>query len=288
MGWFSPPPPPPPPPSSLELLVSLLSDEALVHHYAGWVMILTGACVIFVEVILGMRAPYGKHGDIKSAKWYGPTIHPKAAWIFQESWSFLIPAALLLSGTSDEQCLAAWPNRALLAMYMGHYAYRAFVFPLRMRGGKPMPIGVCLLAACFCVFNGYLQGRAWTAHAGPITVDSAASSTALIAGATLWALGLFINLHSDAVLRNLRKPGESGYKIPRGGAFEYVSGANYFGEILEWCGYAIASGLSLPAVAFAFFTFANTAPRAYHHHLWYREKFDDYPKQRRAVIPYVW
>lgn len=28
--------------------------------------------------------------------------------------------------------------------------------------------------------------------------------------------GMIINLHSDSILRNLRKPGESGYKIPYG------------------------------------------------------------------------
>ena len=79
------------------------------------------------------------------------------------------------------------------------------------------------------------------------------------------------------------------YKIPRGGAFELVSGANYFGEILEWCGYALASGGQLGAIAFAFFTFSNVAPRAHHHHLWYKAKFgSDYPKARRAVIPFVW
>ena len=273
--------------SAAQLFSTLLASEAQLHHYAAWLMIITGVCVIFVEIGLGMRAPYGKHGDIKSAKWYGPTINPKAAWIFQECWSFLIPAALLVSGTGDTQCLAAWPNRALLAMYMAHYAYRAFIFPMRMRGGKPMPIGVCLLAACFCVFNGYLQGRAWTAHAGSIELSTAELVT-FCAGVALWAFGLYVNLDSDAVLRNLRKPGDTGYKIPRGGAFEFVSGANYFGEIVEWSGYALASGFSLPAVAFAFFTFANTAPRAYHHHLWYQQKFADYPRQRRAVIPFIW
>ena len=38
----------------------------------------------------------------------------------------------------------------------------------------------------------------------------------------------------------------------------------------------------------AVFTFANLAPRAWSHHKWYRKKFPDYPKQRRAVIPFIW
>merc|ERR1712216_327199 len=132
-----------------------------------------------------------------------------------------------------------------------------------------------------------LQGRAWTA-VEVRSLENAADVVFLLAGAAVWALGLSINLHADAVLRNLRGPGETGYKIPYGGAFRWVSGANYFGEIVEWCGYALAARGALPAVAFAFFTFANTAPRAHHHHSWYRGKFDEYPPERRAIIPYIW
>ena len=49
--------------------------------------------------------------------------------------------------------------------------------------------------------------------------------------------------------------------------FNFVSAANYTGEIIEWSGWALASW-SLPAAAFAFFTFANLAPRGWRHHLW--------------------
>lgn len=54
-------------------------------------------------------------------------------------------------------------------------------------------------------------------------------------GVALMLIGAYINYHSDEILRNLRKPGETGYKVPRGGMFEYVSGANFLGEIVEWC-----------------------------------------------------
>lgn len=50
-----------------------------------------------------------------------------------------------------------------------------------------------------------------------------------------------------------------------GGLFAYVSGANFLGEIIEWIGFALASW-SLPALAFAFFSFCFLGLRAFHHH----------------------
>lgn len=77
------------------------------------------------------------------------------------------------------------------------------------------------------------------------------------------------------------------YKIPHGGLFQYISCANFFGEIIEWLGYAIASS-SLAGWAFLVFVCANLIPRGMAHHQWYLDKFkDDYPKNRYAVIPFV-
>jgi len=112
------------------------------------------------------------------------------------------------------------------------------------------------------------------------------SSPQFILGSFLFSLGFLGNIHSDSILRNLRKPGESGYKIPRGGVFEYVSAANYFCEALEWTGFAIASW-NFPAAAFATYTVANLLPRGLSHHQWYKNKFDDYPKNRKAFIPFL-
>ena len=108
-----------------------------------------------------------------------------------------------------------------------------------------------------------------------------------IIGVILFIGGLSINWQSDAILRSLRADGSSGYKIPHGGMFEYVSGANYFGECIEWIGYACLCW-NLGALAFAFFTIANIGPRALQHHKWYKKTFgDEYPSSRKALIPYL-
>ena len=106
----------------------------------------------------------------------------------------------------------------------------------------------------------------------------------ILGGIAIFLLGFTINLHSDHILRALRRPGETEYKIPYGGFFKWITSPNYFGEIAEWCGWAIASW-SLAGVAFAVFTFANLAPRARTHHKWYLANFVNYPKNRKAVIP---
>jgi steroid 5-alpha reductase family enzyme len=106
-------------------------------------------------------------------------------------------------------------------------------------------------------------------------------------GVVLFLAGLALNLHSDHLLRRLRAPGETGYKVPFGGGFAWVSAPNYLGEIIEWLGFAIAAG-TLAAWAFAVFTVANLAPRALSNHRWYRERFPDYPADRRALIPFLW
>jgi hypothetical protein len=39
---------------------------------------------------------------------------------------------------------------------------------------------------------------------------------------------------------------------------------------------------------FFLFTAANLVPRAAQNHRWYRETFPDYPRERRALIPWMW
>ncbi|NWY28575.1 S5A1 dehydrogenase, partial [Pheucticus melanocephalus] len=141
--------------------------------------------------------------------------------------------------------------------------YRALIFPLLIREGKPTPFFTFVLALLFCAFNGYLQGRSLTTYA--TYPPGWLGSSRFITGFLGWLIGMAINIHSDHILRNLRKPGETGYKIPRGGMFEYVSGANFFGEILEWFGFALAC-CTIESFAFALCTLFILSSRARQHH----------------------
>ena len=68
--------------------------------------------------------------------------------------------------------------------------------------------------------------------------------------------------------------------------YGFVSCPNYLGEVMIWTGWAIATW-SLAGLSFAVFTAANLVPRALANHRWYRETFPDYPRTRRAVIPWL-
>lgn len=49
----------------------------------------------------------------------------------------------------------------------------------------------------------------------PIVIEIKHSSS-FSSGIVMFLVGMTINIHSDHILRSLRKPGETGYVIPRG------------------------------------------------------------------------
>ena len=98
---------------------------------------------------------------------------------------------------------------------------------------------------------------------------------------------MLINWKSDTMLIDLRKPGETGYKIPNGFLFKYISSPNLFGEIVQWLGFAVIAW-NIPALGFFIWTYANLVPRAKNHHEWYHQNFNDYPKNRKVIFPFLY
>eukprot|EP00897_Mesotaenium_endlicherianum_P004212 jgi/Mesen1/3819/ME000207S02826 len=78
----------------------------------------------------------------------------------------------------------------------------------------------------------------------------------------------------------------SSYSVPRGGLYELVACPNYLGEMAEWLGWA-ALTWSDAGLAFFVYTVANLAPRAVAHRAWYCKKFADFPRARKALVPFL-
>jgi protein-S-isoprenylcysteine O-methyltransferase Ste14 len=171
-----------------------------------------------------------------------------------------------------------------LALWLVHYVYRTLVFPfLGRRKQAPMPLSIATSAFAFNLVNGTIQGLG-VFHLGPSRDPSWFLDPRFLGGLLLFVAGFAIHARADAVLRGLRAPGETAYRVPRGFLFERVSCPNYLGEIVEWSGWALLTW-SLSGLSFAFWSVANLAPRALAHHRWYRERFPDYPRERRALLP---
>jgi len=250
-------------------------DALDLHRALGLAML--GLAGLTFAVLLLVPAPYGRHAR---AGW-GPSIPARLGWILMESPAVAWFAAVYLAGRHRAEAAPL----VLLGLWQVHYLHRVLVFPFRMRAsGRRMPILVAAMAFGFNLLNGWLNAR-WISELGSYPGGWLLGPRFLL-GAALFAAGFAVNVRSDSILFRLRAPGESGYRIPRGFLFERVTCPNYLGEIVEWIGWAVATG-SLPGLAFAVYTFANLAPRALAHHRWYVSKFPDYPAGRKALVPFV-
>lgn len=140
------------------------------------------------------------------------------------------------------------------------------------------------MAFVFNLLNAYLQAR-WVSHYADYESDRW-FWWRFTGGLVVFVVGMAVNVRSDYVLLGLKSEG-GGYKIPRGGWFELVSCPNYLGEILEWLGWALMTW-SWAGLVFLLYTCANLVPRAASNHKWYLDKFgEDYPRNRKAVVPFV-
>jgi hypothetical protein len=232
------------------------------------------APVIFC-VLFFCSVPYGRH----SRSGWGRIIKPRFGWLVMEA-----PAA---AGMIFWFCMGEFLTTAaflLLLIWETHYIFRAFIYPFLIKKRvRQMPVSIMLIALLFNLVNTYLNGR-WLTHFSGGIAMSWLSDPRFLAGVSLFIIGFVINHQSDFILLGLRKKGDTGYYIPYGGLFRWISCPNYFGEILEWVGWAVAVW-SLAGLSFALWTTANLLPRAIIHHKWYRNHFPAYPKGRKAIFP---
>lgn len=207
-------------------------------------------------------------------------------------------------------------------LFLTHYLNRALISPLVLTPSRSKShIVVPLVGIMFNVTNGSLLGSYLSSESAISYVIHQKTTRTFWLGVVLWFIGFVGNIYHDEILFSIRRKAkskgkykeESGehYAIPTGGLYTFISYPNYLCEWLEWFGFAIAaapfpfptnitpsslltspSQLWLPSLTPPYIFLINLIflmlPRAYRGHQWYNLRFGDkYPKERRAVIPFV-
>ncbi len=251
----------------------------------GFEILLLVMTILAVVVFIALFFVEAGYGVFYNKKW-GLPINNKLGWVLMELPVFVIMLVLWLrsSRVDNVACIV------ILAIFVIHYLQRSLVFPFLMRGKSKMAVSVMLMGMLFNSINAVMQGG-WLFYVSPsdyYTIDWLTTPQFVI-GTIIFFTGMIINIHSDNIIRNLRKEGDTKHYLPKGGMFKYVTSANYFGEFVEWTGFAILTW-SLSGVVFALWTFANLAPRAARIYNRYKAEFGDElnTKKVKRMIPFIY
>jgi 3-oxo-5-alpha-steroid 4-dehydrogenase 1 len=238
--------------------------------------------IIAVFVYIALQFFKAGYGYLRTSKW-GPSIPNRPAWILMECPVFFVMVYLMVRHIDNATIVPT----IMAALFLIHYFQRSFIFPLLIKGKSKMPVAIILMGATFNIINGILIGL-WLFEYSHYTLDWLKSPQFII-GTLIFLFGMGVNLHSDYIIRHLRKPGDTKHYIPRKGFYKYVTSANYFGEFTEWIGYAILTW-SPAGLLFAVWTFANLGPRAKSLTEKYEAEFgEEYTRlNKKHIIPFIW
>ena len=245
-----------------------------------WAMIAL-ATIVFVALFF-VNAGYG---IFRSTKW-GRSIPNKVGWVIMEA---PVSVLIFLFWWFSDRSFMVVPFVFFLFLQI-HYVRRAFIFPFLMRGKSRMPVGIMFMGITFNILNTFTQGY-WIFYLSPqnMYLNSWLLTPQFIIGAILFFVGFFVNVNSDRRIRNLRQAGDSKHYLPHGGMFEYVTSANYFGELVEWTGFAIATW-SVAGWVFVIWSFANLVPRANAIYCQYQKEFAEkmQGKNLKRIFPFLY
>ncbi|KEH23121.1 putative 3-oxo-5-alpha-steroid 4-dehydrogenase (NADP(+)) [Medicago truncatula] len=265
-------------------MLFFLQDSSLFNYSLFTLFLIAPPTFISLTFL---QAPYGKY----YRPGWGPNLSPPLAWFLMESPTLWFTLYLFPHGKNSSNPKSI----ILITPFLVHYFNRTVIYPLRLfltkttKNPSGFPFSIAVMAFLFNLLNSFVQAR-WVSHYKDFD-DHHGNGwcfwVVFLCGVFVFFVGMMINVWSDTELLRLKGEGK-GYVIPKGGLFEFVSCPNYFGEIVEWFGWALMTW-SWAGLGFFIYTFANLGPRARANHQWYLEKFgEDYPKKRKAVIPFLY
>lgn len=235
--------------------------------------------LVFVTLFF-VQAGYGKFQ--KSSKIWSFFLLPnKIAWVLMECPVFIVMCLFYLYNTRVN-----FGTLVCFTLFQLHYFQRSFIFPFLIKGKSKMPIVIMLMGAIFNTCNGILQGNWLFNISSNDCYNDLFLKPSFYIGVVVFFTGMLINIHSDHVIRTLRKPGDTKHYLPQKGMYRFVTSANYLGEIIEWTGYAILTQ-SISGVLFVFWSIANLVPRAFSIYNLYIKEFGNEVLKKKRIIPFI-
>jgi 3-oxo-5-alpha-steroid 4-dehydrogenase 1 len=232
-----------------------------------------------------LPSPYGRFASSR----FGISLGPRLGWFLMELPATLSFTWFYFQGPRRGEIV---PIIFCLMWYI-HYANRGFIFPARMRvaRGTRSSFSLMVISVGWAVtaLHGYFHASFFT-RLHEYTTDWLRDPRFII-GFAIYYTCFLLNLQSDAIIRNLRTreeiaAGDKRYRVPQGGLFRWVTSPSYLTELGAWAGFAICTW-SLAGVFVFVVSIGNLVPRAFATQRWYRERFADYPRERKALIPYL-
>jgi 3-oxo-5-alpha-steroid 4-dehydrogenase 1 len=248
------------------------------------------AALAFVAIVAVaawfVASPYGRFSSGR----FGLRLNPRLGWFLMELPATVVFLWAFLGGPRRFEPVPL----LLAAIFVLHYANRGFAFPLRMRvpRGHRASFGLLVVGTGWFVTSahGYLNGAFFSTFGAHYTPEWL-TDPRFLAGLVVYYVSYALNLQSDAILRNLRSPeeveaGVHVYRVPKGGLYRWITSPSYLTELTAWAGFALLTW-SLAGVFILAISAANLVPRAVATQRWYRERFPDYPPERKALIPFL-
>lgn len=240
---------------------------------------------------------------------------PRQVGITDLPWQNKVLAGLFVRSFSSPNWLSPHGHKLTAILKIIHYLYRAVLFPFLQPSISPIHPAVFFLAATFQVVNATCLGSYLAAY-GPVTDRewSAAlapfPTTQFVIGIAIFFVGLIGNYLHDDELREIRRAEQrrqekvireqqqrgntrisvdKHYSVPEAMLFRYILYPHYFCEWVEWFGFWVASGWSVPARAFLMNEIVAMVPRTVRGRQWYIDRFgEEKIRNKWTVVPGVY
>ncbi len=191
---------------------------------------------------------------------------------------YFVPIVVALAFSRPYLATATLVQAIVLAAICGHFGKRCLeVLFLHKYSGPIDPLTTLMIASFYSLIAGFISFlNRW-----PL----AEADNFFWLGLLLFVFGETANFSHHKILADLRRDTQE-YVIPRGGWFEHVACPHYFFEIAAWVGVVLMSRHLFALIALAGMA-GYLLARSRKTLAWYREKFPNFPKNRKALIPYL-